>query len=227
MNTEHREAVEVLLADRLFIYSLMHKVFGQEPTEQLLNVLTGEMTAEALDVLGEEGNVLYKGARFLQEVAKDRKDPAFLSRLNSEFNSLFIGPLKLIAPPWETVYIDRKEMLFQETTLKVRSFFQEYGVIPQGYPRVADDSLALELAFMAELAARAMTAFEERNDEELKKNLKGSDIFLEEHLLAWVPELLKRVADSETDYLYPQMTLVLDAFLKKDHEVLLEILPMV
>ena len=44
MNGEKREAMELLLANRFYLYSLLHKCFGREPDRQQLELLTGEQT---------------------------------------------------------------------------------------------------------------------------------------------------------------------------------------
>ena len=115
-------------------------------------------------------------------------------------------------------------MLFQESTLKVRECYRRFGLLPEAYPRVADDSLALELGFMAELAKRSAEASENADAAERNRNLQGSLDFLNEHLLIWVPQLLERMAGTKTDWLYPRLVRVLDSFLKKDRETLIDLL---
>ena len=183
MNDQTKEAVELLLSNRLFLYSLMHKLFGREPDEELLNILTDEHTGE-----------------------------------------LFIGPVSLVAPPWESVYGQKDAMLFQESTLEVRNTYRQYGLIPEGYPHVADDSLALELHFMALLAQRSLDAFYAGKNDDLTADLTGSSDFLKKHLLVWVPKFLERMKGAKTSILYPQMCLVLDEFLRKDAETVKEVL---
>lgn len=226
MTEEKREVAEILLADRQFIYSLLHKLFGRDPDTDIMDIILSDSTGEAFEILSEtEGDVFSKVPVFINELRKDMaEDDKFLSKLKSEYTKLFIGPLELVAPPWESIYISENGMLFQESTLRVREFYRSFGLIPEGYPRVADDSLALELAFMSELANRALTAFNEGNDEELKRNLNGSGVFLRAHMLTWVPKFLKKMANAPSDYMYPQFSVVLDAFIKKDEEIINELL---
>ncbi len=225
MTEDKKKIVEVLLANRLYLYSLLHKVFSRNPDGEILELLTADISGESFGLLSEEdGDIMTKAADFLRTIRNEMADPKFLDALKSEYNSMFVGPLKIVAPPWESVYVGKEAMLFQESTLRVRQFYRSFGMIPEGYPRVADDSLALELAFMAELASRAVKAFAEGNDDALKTNVDGSTRFLEEHLLVWVPRLLEKLADATSDILYPQMCLILDSFLKQDHAALGEIM---
>lgn len=225
MNDQTREAVELLLCNRLFLYSLMHKLFGREPDEELLNILTEEHTGEAFTLLSEEEkDIMDRTAAFLKEVREEKQNPAFLEEAKDEYTRLFIGPVSLVAPPWESVYGQKDAMLFQESTLEVRNTYRQYGLIPEGYPHVADDSLALELHFMALLAQRGLDAFYAGKNDDLTADLTGSSDFLKKHLLVWVPKFLERMKGAKTNILYPQMCLVLDEFLRKDAETVKEVL---
>ena len=225
MNDQTKEAVELLLSNRLFLYSLMHKLFGREPDEELLNILTDEHTGEAFGLLSEEEkDIMDRTAVFLSEIREEKQNPAFLEEAKDEYTRLFIGPMSLVAPPWESVYGQKDAMLFQESTLEVRNTYRQYGLIPEGYPHVADDSLALELHFMALLAQRGLDAFYAGKNDDLTADLTGSSDFLKKHLLVWVPKFLERMKGAKTNILYPQMCLVLDEFLRKDAETVKEVL---
>ena len=221
MNDQTKEAVELLLSNRLFLYSLMHKLFGREPDEELLNILTDEHTGEAFGLLSEEEkDIMDRTAVFLGEIREEKQNPAFLEETKDEYTRLFIGPVSLVAPPWESVYGQKDAMLFQESTLEVRNTYRQYGLIPEGYPHVADDSLALELHFMA----LRLDAFYAGKNDDLTADLTGSSDFLKKHLLVWVPKFLERMKGAKTNILYPQMCLVLDEFLRKDAETVKEVL---
>ncbi len=226
MTEEQKSTVEILLANRLYAYSLLYKVLAREPDAELLSLLTAESAGEAFALLGEEGDTLSRVPSFLEELRGELNDD-FVSEARSEFTRLFIGPIKLVAPAWESMYVGKESMLFSESTLAVRRFYQRYGLLPEGYPRVADDSLALELAFMSKLAERADTAFREGQREELLTALNGSRDFLTEHMLVWIPKFLERMKDSPTDILYPQLCLILNAFLEEDKAVLTDVLELV
>ena len=114
-------------------------------------------------------------------------------------------------------------MLFQEITLQVRETYRSYGLLPEGYPHVADDSLALELAFMAKLAERAMEDFRDGDEIGLSRLLAASSEFLTKHLLRWIPKFLERMVKAKTRVLYPQMCVILHEFLKRDKECLDEL----
>ena len=212
----------MLLVNRNYLYQLLYKAFGREPDDAFLDLLTSENTGESFALLG--GETLEKVPAFFDSVRRERTDPMYLSRIREEYTRLFVGPMEMEAPPWESIYTGEEGMLFQDSTLRVRECYRRFGLLPEAYPRVADDSLALELGFMAELAARSVDAFEREDPEGIARTLQGALDFLNEHLLIWIPQLLERIAGTETDRLYPRLVKILDSFIKKDRETLIDLL---
>ena len=144
MTEDKREIMELLLANRFYLYSLLHKCFGREPDRKQLELLAGEQTGQSFALLG--GEVLKKVPAFLGELREDLKDPDFPEQAKREYRMLFIGPEEMPAPPWESIYMGEEAALFQETTLEVRQAYRAFGMQAEAYQRVPDDSLALELA---------------------------------------------------------------------------------
>ncbi len=224
MTQEKRETIELLLANRLYLYTLLHSVFGREPDAGMAGMLCSESAARAFGLLSEgEGSVLDRAAPFLASIADRKDDPDWLDTVRSEYTRLFIGPGQLPAPPWESVYLGEEPILFQSVTLQVRETYRSFGLLPEGYPRVADDSLALELGFMEKLAGRALEDWNAGDMTGLDRLLESAGAFLEEHLLRWIPKFLNRMKTSETQILYPQLCLILDAFLRRDLETVREL----
>ena len=219
---ERKEACELLLVNRNFLYQLLYKAFAREPDRAFLDLLTAEHTGESFALLG--GEELEKTPAFLAHLRKEAENADFPDRLKEEYTRLFVGPMEMEAPPWESIYVGEEGRLFQESTLKVRDCYRRFGLLPEEYRRVADDSLALELGFMAELAQRSASAFAAADEAALRKTLQGALDFLNEHLLLWVPQLLERMGRTETDLLYPRLTRILNSFLEKDRETINDLL---
>ena len=225
MTDENREAIEILLADRELLYSLLHKMVGRDPDQEMLDVLFSPAVCDAFRILSTEpGDAMEQAAGFLENWRDEKRSQEALDEIRAEYVRTYIGPGKLPAPPWESVYFGEDSVLFQECTLKVREAYRTFDLLPAGYPHVPDDSLALELGFLAELARRSCSAFAEGNNEKLKKDLTGSQNFLTGHLLVWMPRYLERMDLVKTKLFYPQMSAYLFEFLKRDREILDEIL---
>lgn len=225
MTTEF-DNITIILASRCFQYQFLQKIFGNEPSLELIEIGVREHTKEALELLLDETDHRFKDylallAGLKQELALDA--PATLSKLKDEYARLFIGPNTLPAPPWESVYISNERTLFQPNTLEVRRIYAEYNFLPGNYPHEADDHLALELDFMHNLARMAQTFCEEGNNGQAKKVLGIQKGFLEQHLLNWIGDFVSDIQKSKTRHLYPQTAVVAEQVLILDREILDEL----
>lgn len=105
-------------------------------------------------------------------------------RILWEYRRLFVGPARKAAPPWGSVYTDREQVIFGESTLELRKWMRENGVaklVPEGEP---EDHIGLMLLMMSWLC--------ENKPEALNS-------FLESHLLTWAPHFLGIVKDATAE----------------------------
>ena len=136
--------------------------------------------------------------------------------LDGEYNRLFVGVGKPAVCMWESVYATGNASLFQENTLAVRRIYERFGLQSRDYPRVADDHLAIELAFMRELALRAMQGQAAERNEVLAAQLD----FIEKHLGTWVGSFAIQVNEQDRTGHYRNYASLLDDFIELDREVL-------
>ncbi|MBQ2991674.1 MAG: molecular chaperone TorD family protein [Clostridia bacterium] len=224
---ETKETLEVILTNRVFLYKLFHKTFGREPDASFLSLLADPAVAQAFSILSAEGDdTMSKAAAFVVRQSEKADDAEYVHQLYNEYMRLFIGPQKLIAPPWESVYRSHQGLLFQESTLTIREIYRKQGFQTEGYPRVPEDSLSLELDFTGRMAERALAAFQADDAQALRDALAVSESFLRVHLLFWVPKLIERMTTSAFKLFYPQMTKALLAFMEIDHQLVCDILAM-
>lgn len=50
-----------------------------------------------------------------------------ITELKSDYTRLFIGPYKLLSPPWESVYRSRLKLVCQEPLLEVKKYIWKQG----------------------------------------------------------------------------------------------------
>lgn len=215
-----KESIEILLANRVYLYEMLHVVFSGVPNEELLRILAEENTSQAFEILSEnDEDMMAKMSRFVQKLGKKlEENPDFLEEVKSEYTKLLIGPGRLVAYPWESTYNGKENLLFQESTLRVRQFYRKYGYLPQEYPHVADDHIALELHFMSKLSQRALDAFQKDDLKETRSLLDGQQVFLKFHMLNWIPKYAENIKKSKTAHMYPQFAQGVNAFIQIDNE---------
>jgi TorA maturation chaperone TorD len=124
-----------------------------------------------------------------------------LETLNKDYQQLFIGPHRLPAPPWESVYLSVEQLVFEEQTLAVRQYYARYGLEVANKYKEPDDHFGLEMGFLAHLCTLGLEAIGQEDAEQLDQVLAAQTAFLQEHLLLWAPEFLRRVRQhARTDY---------------------------
>jgi TorA maturation chaperone TorD len=121
---------------------------------------------------------------------------SMLPDLEADFNRLFVGPGRPLAPPWESYYLSRDHLLFQAQTLAVRKVYRQFGLEVPRIEHEPDDSLGLELYFMAVLCGRRSSALNAGQGAAQSEILLAQREFLVSHVLAWVPQCLGQVIEN-------------------------------
>lgn len=115
--------------------------------------------------------------------------------LNEDFISLFEGREVMHAPPWGSVYLDKEEVIFGDSTLRYRAFLTEQGITLNTGMREPEDQIGLMLMAISQLV-------------ENNKNIEGVKELLREHLFPWCYryfELFEQHAESQSYQLLAQI----------------------
>ena len=219
MNQEMKEVVSTLLAGRGYVFSLLHKLLGAEPTKELLDVVSSKESLESVALFESDSEA---AARLKDVLASCSEMDAEAAKL--EYTRLFLGPDKLIAPPWESCYTAKERALFQESTLQVRSWYQQYSYVPAGYPSHPDDHISLMMHFLALTTERAKACFEQGLLCGYKNLLEGQKLFKKNHILNWIPEYSADMEKSDSKLFYPQLVCAMAEFMAYDQQAISELL---
>ena len=203
-----------ILAARSYLYSLGQAVLGGEPAGWI-DRLDEELLGQALELCGDAG-----GGETAGRLCRLALEANATDKLAPLYTRLFIGPNELAAAPWESVWRSKSRALFQHTTLDVRNAYREQGLLPQGYPRVADDHIALELGFLAALAARASEAAQAGDSTAAHDALEASRRFLAEHVLVWIDDYAAGLEDAAPGSFYSMVAKVFAALAQRDAELI-------
>ena len=224
-STPPSEGIGHFLEARAFAYDILKCVFWQAPAKKFIKLLIeGEIIqtfpfAESSTVICET----------VERIGKYLGKQDILSRKNCEhlhwdYTRMFIGPGKVPAPPWESIYRDVEHLHFSEETLEVRNAYRKYNLVHKNLGREPDDHIGLELDFLHKLSEMAKEKAESVDETGLAEILQDQMAFLDEHLLKWVPEWTKDVVRSADTEFYRGMAQLLEAYLHFDHETIGELL---
>jgi putative dimethyl sulfoxide reductase chaperone len=223
--TSSSEGIQPFLEARAFAYDILKCVFWQAPARKFIKLLIEGEIVQAFPFA--DSSVVIRQA--IDRIGKYLEQPDILSRksyehLHWDYTRMFIGPGKVPAPPWESIYRDVEHLHFSEETLEVRNAYRKYNLVLKDFGHEPDDHLGLELDFLHKLSEMAGERAESADETGLAEILKDQQVFLDEHLLKWVPDWTKDVVRSaETDF-YKGMAQLLEAYLHFDRETIGELL---
>lgn len=139
-----------------------------------------------------------------------------LQELAFDYNKLFVGPDKVLAPPWESVYTSEERMVFTGPTMAVRDFYRRHNIEYQRLNQEPEDHFAVELEFMAHLIARQKEALARKEEDLMQYYILEQRKFMVEHLQQWAYLFLEQVYQkASTDY-YRGLALFARGFLEWD-----------
>lgn len=211
---------------RQFAYDVLRRLLTEEPTPELLQYLCEAGLAlfpceNNLPVMSDAIAAMQKdlNSRQLQAGADD------FEALHWDFTRLFIGPEAPPAAPWESTYVSRDKLLFQECTLAVKSFYKKYGFELAQKEFEAADHIGYELDFMWNLSQQIAALAEQETEltDEIKRLLDASSTFLNDHLLAFITPFCRELHNHANTPFYRQLSALLEPFLRNDDKKIKEL----
>jgi TorA maturation chaperone TorD len=122
----------------------------------------------------------------INQQVKSARDESSDDEVNYEYNRLFVGPAKLLAPPYESAYRNCLGLVMQGETLAVRNAYREAGIEVGDKNAIPDDHLGLEFEFICFLLAQAGQKLEAEDLVAANSYLTLYQNFLQEHIVSWV-----------------------------------------
>ena len=183
--------------------------------------LPEEDTLEKLTVLERTLGVACPEA---VEPAAMMRDETDLEQLKVDFSRLFVGPFKLLAPPYGSVYLESGRQVMGASTVDAKNRYQEAGLDISGEVKEAPDHIALELEFMYYLVFKEIEVLEQSDLERVMDYLRKQQQFLERHLGAWMSKFAANVEQNATTDFYKSLAAITKLFVQKDIHRISEVL---
>lgn len=184
LTAELAENLTEFCENRGRVYGLLARCFEREVDASFAAELAG-----AAPLAADDGALVDGFARMQRAVAGCDGDEAALERLAVAFNRVFFGMGPRTAQkafPYESVYTSDKGLMMQDAYSQVKAVYREAGFAKNPAFTEPEDHLAVELAFMAELCARAGAALAAGDAAAAEASLVQQRDFVEAHLLNWI-----------------------------------------
>jgi TorA maturation chaperone TorD len=209
-----------LLHNQLQPFFQSRKIFYQFLHSLFLDPIIGEGLFDKRENLNfRDLGEIHEGGKILRRYFEHLSDDQ-INRDKKEYQRLFIGPGPLAAPPWESYYRSKEQLLFEEWTYQIREQYHRFGLQFIKENNEPDDHLLLELEFMTFLSEACLP---ETEKEKIAQLISSQISFLENHLMIWIPYFCKRVIENTNSQLYLGAAMLLEDFLSFDLQSLYEV----
>jgi len=163
-------------------------------------------------------------AEWVRNMREEFEAVANLEPLKVDFSKLFAGPYKLFAAPYGSVYLDSERKIMGDSTLDVKNRYREAGLDTAKNFKDAPDHISAELEFMYYLIFKEIEAFSKADIETGIDFIQKQKSFLEDHLMAWVPEFANSIIESAENPFYMNLAKTTATFLKENYGVVCSII---
>ena len=141
--------------------------------------------------------------------------------LKVDFSKLFVGPYQLLAPPYGSVYLEKRQLM-GDSTMDVRDWYKEAGL--DLALREVPDHIAMELEFVYFLISKEIEAINNSDSEKAIHYLEKQKAFLETHPGRWVPAFAEEVRKHAETEFYRALSHATESFVREDLENLCQLL---
>lgn len=139
-----------------------------------------------------------------------------LEPLKIDFSNLFIGPFKLMAPPYGSIYLEGKREVMGASTIDARKQYAAAGLDFSENIKEAPDHIALELEFMYYLIFKEIEAIAQANTESAVAYMEKQNAFLARHLGRWVAQFAGNIQQHAATGFYKHLAQATECFVQQD-----------
>jgi len=159
-----------------------------------------------LEIIKSYHNILPQNLADLLGNIEDEKE------LQIDFSRLFVGPFKVLSPPYGSVYLEEGKAIQGESTLDVIRLYHEDNL--QVDLKEPADHIAIELEFMYYLASKEIEAIENRDLDRANLYLNKQYSFIQRHLSKWIPEFTDSICANAKEVFYKKIAIALNLMIE-------------
>ncbi|TQV81777.1 molecular chaperone TorD [Denitrobaculum tricleocarpae] len=200
--------------ERAAVYDWLAGIFAREMSPQAIETYRGNDGRTFLNQMASHPP-LVPLTDHIHRITAGRESPESLSmELSVRFASLFLGAGgKRSAPPYESVYSNDSNLLYQKQTAQTQAALSAFGLSVSDLFPEPPDHISVQLAFMAHLARRAGQAASSRH---LQEEYEVQRVFLATRLLSWIEKFLDHCVNADPDGFYTTAAVSMVTFVKDD-----------
>lgn len=207
MTAGQKTAIAEHASQRSTTYGFLARVFRKELTPELLRQMKDPRFLGVLSSLGAD----------LGEEFFSRPEGELLEELAVEYTRLFLGPGKHVSPH-ESVHHERADgdwgRHWGKATVDVKTFVETLGLKYREDDTSIPDHISVEFEMMQKLTGKEGQAWEQGNRDEALSLLKIEKMFIDDHLVRWIPVFCDKVMEQADYAFYREMAVLTTGFVE-------------
>lgn len=166
----------------------------------------------------------FKESKFIDCFLKCKDDEELLNEVRYEYNTLFVGPRRPKALPYESTYFDYKT-IFGQKTMQVREVYENIGLRVEGdkFDKFPDDYIGYELQALYFMSFNAIKKIDEKNETDFINILKLKRDFIDTHPAGWFSKFGENCSFSAKLDIWKNFGEFLNLYLKQEIKNLLNV----
>lgn len=132
-----------------------------------------------------------------------------------EYSKLFVGPGKLKAPPYGSVYLEKGRRIMGDSTMEVIKIYKKEGLELRDDFKELPDHIAVELEFMYYLIYKEIEALENLDYKKAAHYIETQEMFLNKFLGKWIKPFCNSILDETDNKFYQALARCLLIFITK------------
>ncbi len=137
-----------------------------------------------------------------------------LKELQLDYARLFIGPFKVLSPPYGSVYLENGRKTFGDSTTDALKYYKTESLNVD--LKEPPDHIAIELEFMYYLLSREIDALNNRDLKTAEMYVVKQKQFLTTYISSWVEEFADSVLKNAESDFYKDLSIKLVKKVKSD-----------
>ncbi len=206
MQPENRNPVE-MAGQRINVYGFLARVYRREMLPGFLEQIRSPQLKGALSALGAE----------LEEEFFSGPEEGLLEELAVEYTRLFLGPGRHI-PANESIHHERSDgdwgRFWGASTVEVKKFIETAGLHYKDDFKDMPDHISVEFEFMQKVIGKEREAWEAGDRDKALYCLRMEKMFIDDHLIQWVPQFCGKVASEARLSFYREMARITGKFIE-------------
>ena len=150
-------------------------------------------------------------AKGIKEIASSSDK---LELLEVDFSHLFVGPFKLLAPPYGSLYLENTSTVMGNSTIDAKKRYSEEGL--EINLKEVPDHIAIELEFMYFLISKELERAESGETQESSDYRGKEELFLRDHLARWVGAFADNIIENAETPFYKKLAYLTKEFIEED-----------